>query len=410
MRTVRDRTELKGMLRRGEGDLIAARVIPERMDEERVLFTDALYETQPVIVQRTGPPEDLDLPDGVEDLVAPDSLVEPVEIRVRQIERAGDLADERVHVAERSDHYVDRLIEISDSITGDVTVVEVEGDVTHERLVRQVARGEIELAASQENLAEISASYYSNVRVQPTVGPRHDIAWAVRDNAPGLRETLNTWIAGKKADGTLDALYRKYFIDRRAYHERVESEYLTSETGRLSPYDDILRTHAARINWDWRLLASLAFQESRFDASARSWAGATGLIQLMPATAREYGVGNMLDPEDNVRGGVDFLAWLTSYWEDHIHDPEERRKFILASYNTGHGHVGDARRLAEHHGDDPDYWEDVAFWLLRKSMREWNTHPVVRFGYSRGIEPVTYVQKRLERYEHYQEFVRDRDE
>jgi membrane-bound lytic murein transglycosylase F len=88
-----------------------------------------------------------------------------------------------------------------------------------------------------------------------------------------------------------------------------------------------------------------------------------------------------------------------------VPDPDQRLRFILASYNVGRGHVQDAQRLAVKNGDDPLVWEDVAHWLLLKSKREVFTDPVVRFGYARGLEPVTYVQKILDRYEHYRQFV-----
>ena len=112
-------------------------------------------------------------------------------------------------------------------------------------------------------------------------------------------------------------------------------------------------------------------------ATARSWAGAVGLLQLMPATAREVGVRNPRDPEDNVRGGVRYLHHLERYWSTIIPNREERLRFVLASYNTGIGHVQDARRLTVKHGGDADDWNEVAYWLLQKSRREVYTDPVV---------------------------------
>jgi membrane-bound lytic murein transglycosylase F len=176
-------------------------------------------------------------------------------------------------------------------------------------------------------------------------------------------------------------------------------------TGRLSEYDDLFRREVGQLGWDWRLLASLAYQESQFLPTARSWAGAQGLLQLMPGTARVLGVRNRYDPEENVSGGVRFLVDLTARWTPLIADPDERLRFILASYNVGPGHVDDARRLTEKYGGDSHVWENVAYWLLQKSKREVYTDPVVRHGFARGLEPVTYVAKILERYEHYRQFV-----
>ena len=175
----------------------------------------------------------------------------------------------------------------------------------------------------------------------------------MRKNSPDLLATLNTWIEDKKLTPLFDGLYQKYFIDRRRYLERVTSEYLTSTTGKLSEYDPLIKQYAAELNWDWRLLASQAFQESRFKPEARSWAGATGLLQLMPATARQFGVHDVIDPADNVQGAVKFLKWLQQFWARRVPDEHERLKFILASYNAGAGHVEDAQRLTEKYGGQP---------------------------------------------------------
>jgi membrane-bound lytic murein transglycosylase F len=239
------------------------------------------------------------------------------------------------------------------------------------------------------------------------IGPEYRVAWAVRQNAPELLAVLNQWLAEQRQAGTLEELYNRYFIERRGQRARVDAEPLDEPVTQLSEFDGLLQQHAPSIGWDWRLLASLAFQESRFDPRARSWAGAQGLLQLMPGTARDLGVANPWDPAQNVDGGTRFLGELAERWEPRIPDPEERLRFVLASYNVGPGHVDDAQRLAEAHGGNPLIWDEVAYWLLQKSKREVYTHPVVRHGYARGLEPVTYVAKILERFQHYRQLVAD---
>jgi membrane-bound lytic murein transglycosylase F len=127
----------------------------------------------------------------------------------------------------------------------------------------------------------------------------------------------------------------------------------------------------------------------------------------MPRTAREMGVRNTANPSQNVAGGVRYLARLTDQWSDEIPDEAERLKFVLASYNAGRGHVLDAQRLAEKHGDNPQSWDDVAYWLLQKSKRSVYRDPVVRYGYVRGLEPVQYVNRILERYDRYRSVTED---
>jgi membrane-bound lytic murein transglycosylase F len=279
------------------------------------------------------------------------------------------------------------------------------GKIQDEALAQKVARGEVQFTVMQNNLAELKEAEFKNLRVRPVIGRSQSVTWAVRKNSPGLLGELNDWIEQKQNTALFDRLYKKYFVDRRGYLERVESEYLTSTTGKLCEYDDLLKRHADELNWDWRLLASQAFQESRFKPDAHSWAGAVGLLQLMPATARQYGVHNPLDPEENVGGAVKFLAWLDRYWLDRIPDDAERVKFVLASYNCGAGHVDDAQRLAEKYGGNPQSWEDVSYWLLQESTQQYSTDPVVKFGFCRGLEPANYVTFILERFDHYKQFV-----
>ena len=401
---VRDRSQLFHMLNDGEGDVVAARVVPAPSDSGHVAYTRPLYTTRPVAVQRAAPPESAAVPAAVDTVLEPRDSVrppqDPMEIRARLIRRPAELAGEEIRVPEAT-FYEDRLVELSDSLGEDIQVVEV--DASHEALLRRLARGQFRLTVSPENLAKLKESYYTNLLVQPVVGAEHDVVWAVRENAPELLASLNEWIASEEA--LIEEAYQRYFVDRQDYEEREVSEYLTSETGRLSEYDDILRAAAPRIGWDWRLLASQTFQESKFDPRARSWAGAMGLLQLMPATAREVDVNSPYDPEENVAGAVRYLEWLTDQWVDSIPDEEQRLRFILASYNAGAGHVGDARRLARKHGDDPNNWEAVSYWLLQKSKKDVYNDPVVKYGYARGMEPVLYVSRILDRFEHYKEFV-----
>ena len=410
---VDDREELVERLDRGDGDVGAARLIPDYEDVSGPAYTLSLFETPPTLVQREGPP--LGASPTVEDTLAagppgdpafdPERRgLEPMEISVRLLRRRADVAGEQVAVPETSE-YSERALELFDVEGGEVEVVEVEDAASYEALIRQVARGEIRLAASPRNIASLKESYFSNLVVYPTLGPIHPVAWAVRRNAPDLLTALNAFLAQDGELPRFDELYERYFIDRQGYREREASEYLTSVTGRLSPYDDLLRSQAGQLGWDWRLLASQTYQESRFDPDAESWAGAGGLLQLMPATAKQFQVANRFDPEDNVGGAVRFLDWLLDYWEDKIADPDQRLRFVLASYNAGHGHLLDARRLAAKHGDDPDVWDDVAYWLIQLSKQQYYTDPVVKYGFCRGLEPVTYVERILDRWAHYRNFV-----
>ncbi|HEX8923020.1 MAG TPA: transporter substrate-binding domain-containing protein [Pyrinomonadaceae bacterium] len=401
-----DRKSFYSMLNAGDGDIVAARLIPTEEDKANVAFTRELYRTEPALVQQELPPDKANLPEAAEKALQPGPSEElsEIDIQARRITRPAQLAGETVTLPEKS-AYRRTLLELSDNISGDINVVEVGGKIEDEALAQKVAKGEVEFTVMQGNLAELKEAEFQNLKVRPVVGRSHSIAWAVRKTSPELTAELNRWIEEKKNGSLFDRLYKKYFIDRRSHLERVTSEYLTNATGKLCEFDEVIKKYATELNWDWRLLAAQAFQESRFKPNAKSWAGATGLLQLMPRTAREYGVHNALDPEDNVAGAVRFLKWLTTRWSARIPDEGERLKFILASYNAGAGHVEDAQRLTEKYGGDPKRWDDVSYWLLQKSTQQYSADPVVKFGFCRGLEPVNYVSLILERFDHYKQFV-----
>jgi len=426
---VKDRDELFHMLNQGEGDVVAASLVETVADSADVAYTEGLRATRPVLVQRSGPPTELRRPDVLEGSGAgepgaddtsgapldsvrprpdtaqsrPDDALPTVQVRARLVSRPAQLAGDTLHLP-GSYPLNERIVELSDSLTGDITIVELEEVTGVEPLIARVARGELRFTASLEDVAQLQEEYYRNITVRPALGPTTETVWAVRRNADALLAALDGFIERARGDGTIDEAFQRYFEDREGFRERVASDYLTSETGQLSEYDALIKAAAPAIGWDWRLLASQAYQESRFDADARSWAGAMGLLQLMPATAQEVNVADPWDPEQNVQGAVRYLDWLTDQW-DEIQDPEQKLRFVLASYNAGAGHVGDARRLAEKYGGDPNDWDDVAYWLVQKSHRRYYTDEVVRYGFCRGLEPVTYVSLILERYDHYRNFV-----
>ena len=174
---------------------------------------------------------------------------------------------------------------------------------------------------------------------------------------------------------------------------------------RISVYDEIIQRGANELGWDWRLLAAMIYKESRFDNTAISYAGAHGLLQLMPATLQRFNVNDATDPLQSLMAGVGFLKYLDRFWRERVPDSNERIKFILASYNVGHGHVEDAWRLALKFGRDTQRWDNVAYYLEKKSQREFYRDPVVKSGYAKGHMAVAYVREVLSLYESYRVLV-----
>jgi membrane-bound lytic murein transglycosylase F len=403
MRVVTDPKSLLPLLNAGEGDVAAARLVSTPDTEAQAAFTRALYQTEPALVQQGEAPAAASKVAEKAMKPGPADPTPEVDIQARLVSHPAQLAGKRVDLPEKSP-YQRTLVELADEISGEIHVVEL-GDVQDEALAQKIARGEVEFTVMQSNLAALKEAEYSNLKVRPVLGRKHEVAWAVRRNSPELLARLNEWIDDKKNSGLFARTYKKYFVDMRGYIERATSDYLTSSTGKLCAYDDLLKRYAGEIGWDWRLLASQMYQESRFKPDAKSWAGACGLLQLMPGTARQVGVSDPFDPEENVGGAVRYLKWLDEFWDERVVDGGERLKFILASYNAGAGHVEDAQRLASKYGGDPLRWDDVSYWLLQKSTQKFSSDEVVRFGFCRGLEPVNYVDHILRRYDRYKQFV-----
>lgn len=389
IRIARDMDDIFRMLNSGEGDLIAhgLTITKERM--KKVTFTKYHSLTRQVLVQRK--------PQNWREMKLH-------EIDRRLIRNPIDLIEKKIQVRRGSSYY-SRLVNLSDEIGGDIEIVEVPGNIATEELISQVAHGEIEYTIADENIALINQAYYSNLDVGTAVSFPQRIAWAVRKSSPELLAAINDWITAMKDCTDYYVIYNKYFKNRRAFRERIRSDYYSLTGGGISKYDNLIRENAGVLKWDWRLLASLIYQESQFDPQTKSWAGAVGLMQLMPKTAAQFGGQNLSDPADNIKAGSNYLKWLDDYWKN-IPDSTERLKFVLASYNAGQGHIADARRLTAKYERDYDVWDDnVAYYILKKANREYFNDEVVEYGYCRGEEPLNYVEEILERYEHYMKLV-----
>lgn len=390
IKVVKSLNKMFTMLNDGEGDIIAFNLTVTKERARRVSFAMHHNTTRQVLVQRK--PENWR------------------RMRMEQVEdglirNQIELEGRTIHVRHGS-AYIDRLENLSDEIGGDINIIEREEDINTEELIRMVAEGEINYTVADENIAKLNQAYYTNIDIETEISLPQKIAWAVRKNSPLLLNEINTWLEKLKKKTVYYVLYNKYYKNRTSYRSRLKSEYFSHTGGKISRYDDLLRDYSNQLNWDWRIIASLIYQESQFNPNAKSWAGAKGLMQLMPSTAAMYGVKNPKDPMQNLRAGIKYLNWLDSYWEDEIADSTERIKFVLASYNIGPGHIVDARNLAEKYDADPNLWYDnVEEFLLKKSKRQYYNDEVVKYGYARGVETVNYVRQVLERFTHYKQFI-----
>lgn len=384
-----DLDRLFDMLHNGDGDIIAHNLTVTKKRTEEVAFTLPHMTTQQVLVQRK-----------------PDKWrkMKLHEINDSLIRSPIELIGKTIHVRRNSSYY-ERLQNLSEEIGGEINIVPVEGNLSTEQLIWKVADGEIEYTVADENIAFINKTYHSILDVKMRISLPQQIAWAVRRSSPELLSAVNDWLKAIKQNPDYYTIYNKYFRNRKLARRRISSEYFTITGDKISPYDSLLRIHGDEIDWDWRLLASLMYRESQFDSTAESWAGAEGLMQMMPATAAQFGVTDLTDPHQSLDAAAAYLSYLQTLYDD-VPDTLERIKFVLASYNVGENHVSDARRLAEKNGADPMVWSgSVEEYMKLLSNPEYYRDKLVEYGYARGEEPVEYVRDVLDLYYHYRRLV-----
>ena len=379
MKTARTTHELVHMLLKGEGDLIAYPLPVTKEFKDSVSFCGEDIITHQVLVQRNGG-------------------------KNKPITNVTEMTGKEVYA--KRGKYLNRLINLDKELGGGILIHQVDNDsISTEDLITQVATGEIDYAICDNDLARLNKTYYPQLNINVAISFDQRSSWAVRQTSPQLKEVVNQWHDTNVTSPAYRASTKRYFENsKRIPHGSI----LSVKDGKISHFDHLFKKYAEEIGWDWRLLASLAFTESNFDTTAVSWAGAKGLMQLMPRTARAMGVpeGKEQNPEESVKAAAKYLK-LTARSFSKIEDPNERIKFVLAAYNGGMGHVFDAMALAEKYGKNKYVWDNnVADFILLKSNEEYFNDPVCRNGYFRGIETFNFVKEILARAEVYKQKIK----
>ncbi len=306
-----------------------------------------------------------------------------------------DLAGRTVHVRKSSSFYR-TLLDLKKSVR-DLTIVTVPEDMETEELLAGVEAGKWEVTVSDSNLLDVERSYGRNLRAAFTLRET-GIGWAVRKDNTRLLNALNEYIEKEYRGLFYNTIKERYFKEVKVI-TRSREEFRYDISGRISPYDDLVKKYTNLYGLDWRLITAQMYHESRFKPDRVSWAGAIGLMQLMPKTAEELGVRDPRRPQESIKGGVRYMRSLLQRFDGDI-SLKDRIHFALAAYNVGYGHVADARMLASRMGWSPDEWfgnVEMAMALLEKPRY----YKGARYGYCRGSEVVRYVRQIQDRYEAY---------
>jgi membrane-bound lytic murein transglycosylase F len=316
---------------------------------------------------------------------------------VEKVASVYELPGRTVHAWKSSSHY--RTLLNWMPRVGPFVIEPVPENVEYEEILDRVASGEYPLAVVDSLVLESELPHRDDVQPAFSLngGQKQPIAFAVRPSNPHLLRFFDSFASDIVGSLELNDARDRYFRRSRGLDRRETRNERGG--GRLSPYDEILKRHSRRYGLDWRLMAAQAYQESLFNPDATSWAGATGLFQLLPSTGLELGFDDLNDPDSGIHAGVRYMHEILGRLDSRI-PLKHRLRFALAAFNAGFGHLQDARRLAAEQGLDPDKWfgHTEKAMLLLSQPRYYQRS---RHGYCRGSETVRYVSEIQNRYDHY---------
>ncbi len=379
VKLIDDVDRMFALLRQGEADIAASNLTITRRRQDSVSFSIPIYRTRQMLVQRKiegAGPFGLTVSDSTQLNLIP------------------------IWVHRYSSFY-EQLQDLSASAGKPFHIEEAPGEISTDDLIRLVDDGCIPATITDENLARMELDNYSHINASVAISGPQDIAWAVRKDSPLLLKELDSWL--QSDDGSLRSkkLYKKYF-DKSPLSSNADYTFPKVGPGAISPFDSLFKIYAPQLDWDWRMLASIAWHESHFNPNAQSWSGAYGLMQLMPQTAVRFGCTSTPSAECSIQAATKYIMYLQNMWIKRVPNVKERTKFVLASYNMGQGHILDAQNLARELGFKDTVWDgNVAEALLMKQQEKYYTMSCVKHGFCNAREPFTFVQKIIGTYELY---------
>lgn len=359
---IRDEENLDAMLdmvAAGNGQLAAAGLTVTSQRQSRVQFTSPYLEVTQQLLYNRGKNK----PKSIEDIIGGDLLVIAGSSHV---ERLQQLQAEHPDLSWREEPNLEMI-----------------------DLLERVHRGEVDYAIVDSNAYHINAQTFPRAQLAFDIGEPEALGWAFPLRADtSLYDRAQAYLTHIKDNGVLDSLVAEYFNNDNPVNTGGALLFSYRLENRLPQWQDLIQQVSDEVGLNWQLLAAVSYQESHWDPEARSHTGVRGLMMLTRTTAKELGVKDRLDPEQSMRGGAAYLKDLHQRLPQRIQEPD-RTQLALAAYNTGMGHLEDARILTQRYGGNPDKWQDVEKHLPLLAKRKY--YRTVKHGYARGWEPVHYV-------------------
>jgi membrane-bound lytic murein transglycosylase F len=302
--------------------------------------------------------------------------------------RPGSLAqigDHDLEIAAGSS-YAKTLRAARDSLPG-LTWVE-NSSTDSQALLDGVADGSIDYTIADSTEFALAHDAHPELRIAFDFPGSQSLAWAASVRDPGFLRQLSGYFARLSNDGRLASIVKRYYGRSDELEFANAPIFMRHLHSRLPLYKKWFEEAAVQSSQDWRLLAAIGYQESKWNPEASSASGAKGLMQLTTDTATATEVSNPADPRQSIFGGARYFSQVYAKIPAHVPEPD-RTWFAVAAYDIGYGHLEDARVLAQKAGRDPDSWNDVREFLPLLEQEEWYTR--TENGYARGWEPVRYV-------------------
>lgn len=239
--------------------------------------------------------------------------------------------------------------------------------------------------------------FYPDLVIVGRIGPDYQRRWVLRSANASLNVRIDEWLTRFKSTAAYEDLCSKYLKPHTKYLTMGSKE---KRSGKISPYDAVIKKYSKARNLDWRFVCSIIYQESRFTTTSVGVGGSFGIMQMMPGTGDHFGVDENSSIDAQLYAGISLIASINRQFVD-IEDENERMFFVAASYNAGSGHIHDARSLCRKYGGNADIWMDVEPYLALKSDKKFYTDPVVRNGYFPGKHTIRYTHSVMDRYHGY---------
>ncbi|MFP4907838.1 MULTISPECIES: membrane-bound lytic murein transglycosylase MltF [Providencia] len=256
------------------------------------------------------------------------------------------------------------------------------------QILEMVADGEVDYTLEDSIAVALQQRIHPQLAVAFDLLDDHAVTWYMRRSKENsLDAALLDFFNISHESELLARLNEKYFSHVESFDYFDTMAFIKAIDNKLPEYQPLFEKYAQVI--DWKLLAAIAWQESHWDPLATSPTGVRGLMMLTKPTATTMGIADRLDPEESIKGGAAYIAYIMERLPETIEE-DDRIWFALSAYNMGYGHMQDVRKLTEMLGGDPNRWLDVKARLPLLTQKKYYSQ--LTYGYARGHEAYRYVE------------------